>query len=446
MQRDNNLKHGIPFGWHLRSQRMVTATQVANGRACECICVACGVRLQARQGAVRVWHFAHDEETNCQHASEAAIHRMAKQMIAERGCVFVPSRQLSRTIYGKRRVWVETVTVNVQLVGLQTLEDCTQEKMIGDGRSEGGSRRPDVLASLDGRPLAIEIRNTHAVDFDKQEWLEHRGCSVLEIDVADIEQLPPDQIPEALEGRLFRESAHSAWLIHAGDMEGERILDQLEAQVREMRSAEEQALLARLDAEEAERGRMEEARSRYIDIEDFKIGGSGYTIRVGRNERRVSLKIHGYAPQPVFELTRLLGRRHRGHFNDRARCWEFYQHSENKAFFMQLCTEVQQEYLEAYCSVSLSPPTPQAVARPAAEAHVERPLPIYFDDPDLQEAFDERAAVLEFEAGFERNEAEKLALAEISAALPRQIECHSGTQGLFTARLPPDTNRPATGG
>ena len=142
MRKDSNLKHGIPFGWHIPSQRMVTVTEVANGRACECICAACGVRLQARQGAIRVWYFAHDEETNCQHAAEAAIHRMAKQMIAERGCVFVPHRQLPpRTIHGKKRVWTEMITVDVQSAGLQMLADCTQEKTIGDSRSEGDSRR-----------------------------------------------------------------------------------------------------------------------------------------------------------------------------------------------------------------------------------------------------------------------------------------------------------------
>src|SRR5574338_28901 len=293
MQKDSNLKHGIPFGWHVPSQRMVTATEVANGRACECICAACRVRLQARQGAIRVWYFAHDEETNCQHAPEAAIHRMAKQMIAERGSVFVPHRQLSRTIHGKKQVWTETITVDVQSAGPQMLADCAQEKTIGDNRSEGESRRLDVFASLEGHPLAIEILNTHAVDFDKQEWLERQGYSVLEIDVADIEQLPPDQIPEALEVRLFQASDHSVWLVHARDLEGKHTLDQLEAQIRAMRSEEEQALLASLDAEETERKRKEEARKRYRDIEDFKIGFGRCTVRVGRNEQRVSLKIHG---------------------------------------------------------------------------------------------------------------------------------------------------------
>lgn len=419
MQKDRNLKHGIPFGWHVPTQRMVSATDVANGRACECICAACGIRLQARQGTIRVWHFAHDEETNCQHAAEAAIHRMAKQMIAERSSVFVPHRQLSRIIHGKKRVWTETITVDVQSAGLQMLADCRQEKTIGDSRSEGDSRRPDVFASLEEHPLAIEIRNTHAVDFDKQDWLERLGYSILEIDVADIDQLPPDQIPDALEVRLFQTSDQSVWLAHAGDHKGKRTLDQLEAQIRATRSEEENALLAELDAEEAERKRKEEARKRYRDIEDFKIGLGRCTVRVGRNEQRVSLKIHGYASDAVFEGAKLLGRKHQGHFNDKARCWEFYRHSENEVFFKQLCAEVQQECLERYCGPSLCPYTSQREARPPAEALIDRPLPIYFDDPALQEAFDERAAVFEFEAGFERDEAEKQALAEITALLLR---------------------------
>ncbi len=421
MQKDSNLKHGIPFGWHEPSQRMVTATEVANGRGCECICAACSVRLQARQGAIRVWHFAHDEETNCPHAGEAAIHRMAKQMIAERGSVFVPRRQNSRIIHGKKRVWTEAITVDVQSAGLQILGDCTQEKTIGDSRSAGEFRRPDVFALLEEYPLAIEIRNTHAVDVDKQEWLERQGYSVLEIDIADIEQRPPDQIHEALEVRLFQASDYSVWLTHASDLEGERTLDQLEAQIRAMRSEEEQALLARLDAEEAERKRKEEARRRYSDIEDFRLRLGRCTVRIGRNEQRVSLKIHGHASDAVFEGAKLLGRKHQGHFNDRARCWEFYRHSGNETFFKQLCAEAQQECLERYCGASRSPTTPQRVARSLIEAPILQPLPIYFDDPAHQEAFDERAAVLEFEAGYERDEAEERALAEINGSLACQV-------------------------
>ena len=422
MYKDRNQKHGIPFGWHVPSQRMVKATDVANGRACECICGACGVRLQARQGAVRVWYFAHDEETNCNNAPEAAIHRMAKQMVVERGAIYVPHWQLSRTISGEKRVWTEQTSVDVQEAGLRTLKDCIQEKTIGNGRSAGDSRRPDVFALLDGRPLAIEIRNTHAVDYDKQQWLEHQGYSILEISVADVALFPPDEILSILETRLFVEATHSTWLAHAGDPDGSLALDRQEAEIRAAHAEEERDLLARLEAEELERKRREDDRERYRDIEDFRIRLGRCTVRIGRNAHRVSLKKYGPTPDAVFAALKHLARKHHGHFNGRGGCWEFHRHAENEAFFKQLRAEAQQVCLEAYCGTSLWPSTSRLPPSHAVEKIVERPLPHCFADVTLQEAFDERAGILEFAAGFDRGTAEKLALTEISALFPASVE------------------------
>ena len=55
MSDSTNSKHGIPFGWHAQSQRMVRPDQVARGQACECTCVACGSGLIARQGAISAY-------------------------------------------------------------------------------------------------------------------------------------------------------------------------------------------------------------------------------------------------------------------------------------------------------------------------------------------------------------------------------------------------------
>lgn len=103
-------------------------------------------------------------------------------------------------------------------------------------------------------------------------------------------------------------------------------------------------------------------------------------------------------------------------------CWEFHRHAENEAFFKQLGAEAQQVCLEGYCGASLWPSTPRLPPSPAVGKIVERPLPNYFADAILQEAFDERAGILEFEAGFDRATAEKLALTEISALFPASVE------------------------
>ena len=412
MKTDSKLKHGIPFGWHVPTQRMLTAREVANGRGCECICVACEARLKARQGDIRIWHFAHDEETQCQHAPEAAIHRMAKQLIVQRGVLFVPGLERSRQIHGKRRVWSETITVSVQIAGLQNLEDCFQEKSIGKSDLYGEYRRPDVLATLDGLPLAIEIRNTHAVDFEKQEWLERQGYSSLEIAVADLALLPPEEIVDSLEVRLFQSSDHSTWLVHAKEKDALGALDRLEDQVRAARQNEEEALLAKLDAEEVEKKRKEEARKRFQDIEDFKIGLGRCTIRLGRNEQRVSLRAYGYAPDEVFDGIKLLARKHNGRFNKRGSCWEFFRYSETEFFFKQLGVELQQVCIERFCGVT---PVDAKSSREKwlPKPVVEQQLPVHFQDMVLQEAFDERAAILEFDGGLSRHEAEAKALAYV---------------------------------
>lgn len=334
---------------------------------------------------------------------------MAKQMIVERGAVYVPAIQRSRTIYGARGVWSEPISVDVQIAGLQILRDCVQEKSINSASLEGDVKRPDVLATLDGSRLAIEIRNTHAVDFDKQEWLQNQGISALEIDVADIALLPPDEIQYELETRLFESASHSYWLTHVGEPDAVKALDRLEAQIREQRREEEQALLAKLEAAEAAQKRKEAARERFRDIEDFKMGLFNCTIRVGRNHQRTTIKIFGYAPDSVFEGIKQVARKHGGTFNDGWRRWEFYRHTTTETIFKQLCEDLKQVCIARFVGIPVAPlPSAKPVEFPKQKT-VE-PLPVYFDDPAMQEAFDERAAIMEFDAGLSREEAEKQVL------------------------------------
>ena len=177
-------------------------------------------------------------------------------------------------------------------------------------------------------------------------------------------------------------------------------------------------LLAKLDAEEVDQKRKEEAKQRFRDIEDFKIGLGRCTIRLGRNDQRVSLKAYGYAPDAVFDGIKQLARKHNGRFNPRGRCWEFYRYLETEAFFKQISTELQQVCLERFCGVApVDAPPPQEKWLPGPV--VEQPLPVHFQDAALQEAFDERASIFEFDGGLPRPEAEARALAYVMESLGR---------------------------
>jgi hypothetical protein len=342
MSQDKQYRHGIPFAWHVPSQRMVTAVEVDKGLTCNCICVACKAPLIARQGAVRIWHFAHHRESDCPHAAEAAIHWMAKQLISDRKGIFVPHRALSKTVEGKRRVWFETLAVVVQEAGFQQITDCRIEESVAGPATESGYRRPDLIAHLNGLPLAIEIHNTNAVDLKKTKWLEQQGFSVLEIDVGDLAALPTDAYKEALEQRLFATAQFSRWLTHVGNREAQNHLNKLEQALRLAKKAEEEALLARLDAVEADRKRKEEFLRRIRDVEQFKICFGRCTVRIGRNNERATLKMYGSAPDDLFSKMVELARQYGGKFNPRGRCWEFYKYSETKAFFDLLCSKAKE--------------------------------------------------------------------------------------------------------
>jgi hypothetical protein len=49
----------IPFALQVSSGKLVTPDEVENGENCGCKCPACDAPMVAKQGSVKVWHFAH---------------------------------------------------------------------------------------------------------------------------------------------------------------------------------------------------------------------------------------------------------------------------------------------------------------------------------------------------------------------------------------------------
>lgn len=426
-------EHGIRFALHLPSESMVTPAEVNKGLACDCVCVACQSRLVARKGEIRIAHFAHYQDSDCPYATEAAIHWMAKQLIAERGRIFVPHRFLSKTVIGKHAVWKEQISVDVQAKGLVTIHDCQVEKNITGASGDDCYRRPDLIATLDGVPLAIEIRNTHPVDFEKEEWLERRGYSVLEIDVSDLTSLPSDEYKKALEERLFFESDHSKWLVHLGDKDAGERLKQFEIELRFVYQPEEERLLSMLEAQEAQEAarkrqeelyekelrEQEEARRRKAsflekmrEVDESKLTINNCTIRVGRSNTRVTLKAHGYPTKEICVRISALAKAHGGKFVPKILCWQFYPADATKPLFDELSRQVLTLMSSNFFDTikpAVVPATTLKTAAPESLPDVP-PLPQYFDNLDLQELFDERAGMLEYESGLAREEAERQSL------------------------------------
>ena len=81
---------------------------------------------------------------------------------------------------------------------------------------------------------------------------------------------------------------------------------------------------------------------------------------------------------------------------------------------MLVCEKAQQRLVGSFWGSN--PSKQHAVAKESIIPLPERPLPVVFHESRFQEAFDERAAILEFDAGYERLLAEQIAFTEVEAS------------------------------
>jgi len=62
----------LVFG--LKDDKVVHISEVESGLSCNCICAKCGRRLVAKKGDIRIYHFAHEDDSECQLAVETSLH------------------------------------------------------------------------------------------------------------------------------------------------------------------------------------------------------------------------------------------------------------------------------------------------------------------------------------------------------------------------------------
>lgn len=172
-------EQAIPFGERRGDGRIVTASEVPRGDACDCICPECGGSLQAHHGAVLRWHFQHKADAiACGGGAESALHKFAKQIIADKQALYLPPLQASfgnhtRTV--QRGRWVKLSNVRLE------------ERV--------GAIIPDIIAttatrsanrSVQHSDLLIEIVVTHRADENKRRFIEKWKLPAIEIYLSGI--------------------------------------------------------------------------------------------------------------------------------------------------------------------------------------------------------------------------------------------------------------------
>lgn len=157
--------------------------EVVRGLACNCTCWECNSRLVARQGLVREWSFAHQADSDCAGGVETQAHRYAKAVINEVGGLYVASVRPD--------AWGALHPRFMQLAPVRT-----EERIAGF--------RADLVGSLKGHELIIEVKVTHGCPANKIRAYRDLNMSVLEIDLAPFRYATADDLREAVLKRAPR--------------------------------------------------------------------------------------------------------------------------------------------------------------------------------------------------------------------------------------------------
>jgi hypothetical protein len=204
-----NLK--LPYGIRKEgdTERLVHISEIRpeeSGLKCNCVCPSCGERLQAKLPRTKkdfTPRFAH-HNSECQYATETALHLKAKEIIEEAKYIVVPEVIAWYNDFFKKEI-SPLKKITFDYVALEhRLNDIV----------------PDILAYVDNQPLMIEITVTHKIDNIKREKIKKLGISTLEIDLSNIDFFNHEQLQyEVLSGINCKRWIYNA----AAEKEEERL-------------------------------------------------------------------------------------------------------------------------------------------------------------------------------------------------------------------------------
>ncbi|WP_116812898.1 competence protein CoiA family protein [Steroidobacter cummioxidans] len=227
------------------SGELVHVDCVPRGKACGCCCVSCAEPLIAKQGEIRVHHFAHAQQNQCTGALETLLHRLAKEILSAASVFILPDY----TWRGERALRDQLVKLEKTIVsgGRARLSQVLIEPRVFE------EVVPDVVLTTqarDGsaRTILLEIAVHHSVDAEKQNRLRELNLPALEL------TLMPEHARlsrSALAARILNNTAGKCWLFHPRELECERRLEELYRQELE-RQRREQAVRAKANEGRAE--------------------------------------------------------------------------------------------------------------------------------------------------------------------------------------------------
>lgn len=150
----------IPYG--LKDGKLVHISEVENGLRCGCVCPKCNAPLEANQGQKRSYFSHKPGYSQCTGAVESTLHLMAKEVLAECKCMYLPQ--------------------GGPFVGLVYFDKIDVEE-----RDDNSVFRPDCIGYCEGETIWVEFKNTHAVSNEKRKYIIEKGIDCVEVDISKCE-------------------------------------------------------------------------------------------------------------------------------------------------------------------------------------------------------------------------------------------------------------------
>lgn len=137
----------------------------SNGLSCNCVCLKCGEKLEAVQGAIRTKHFRHHNNKECEGSQETALHELGKQILVENTQIQVPKYGPITYSHPKAEQRIEKI-------------------------------RPDVSAQYQEHSIYFEIFVSHMVDDKKDAYIKEKQFKCVEIDLSSEKSSNYDEIKQ----------------------------------------------------------------------------------------------------------------------------------------------------------------------------------------------------------------------------------------------------------
>ena len=157
----------LKLQYGLRDNELVTIEDVESGLKCNCICPSCKKQLIARKGNINEHHFAHSENSDCDHAIETIVHKLSKEIISKEKHFVTPPKYYP----GTNVAVIKETEVQIDEILLE---------------SKLGSIIPDIIIMSNGKSLIIEIKVTHGVTCEKEREIMRLNLPAIEVNARNI--------------------------------------------------------------------------------------------------------------------------------------------------------------------------------------------------------------------------------------------------------------------